>query len=343
VSRLADAAAERVWGLAIPEFPRALAWLAPQGRRVAVLSSEGTLAAIDTVAGDGLWRTAAHQGASALAVSPDGRIVATGGEDGMLRLWNVKDGTAIAEVRARGWVERIAWTPDSRRVACSAGRCVWLCSATGEIERVLDGHLSTIASLAWRADGAQLAVAHYGGVTLWEPELEAPRRMLERKGSILDVAWHPKGRWLAAGCQDQAVQLWNLRAAKHLYMSGYMTKLSCVAWDRDGRYLATAGGPGATVWDFAGAGPEGSRPLSLHGHENLVTALAWRPTGTAIAVGDADGRTQLWRINGKAADRRARLECGGGVAALVWSPDGEMLVVASEDGNIDGFIVRRQG
>jgi WD40 repeat protein len=340
VSRLADVAAERIWGLAIPEFPRALAWLGARRRSIAMLSSEGTLAGVDAVAGDGLWRIEAHAGAASLAVSPDGSVIATGGEDGHLRLWSADDGAARAETKMSGWVERIAWTPDGTRLACSAGRRVWLVAADGRIERVLEGHPSTVSGLAWRADGVQLAVSHYSGVTLWEPALPEPRRTLERKGSILDVAWHPKGRWLAAGCQDQAVQVWSLRNAGDLYMSGYMTKLSYVGWDAEGRYLATAGGPGGTVWDFAGSGPQGSKPLSLHGHENLVTALAWRPTGTAIAVGDADGRVQLWRINGKAAERRARLECGGGIAAFAWSSDGEMLVAATEDGNIDGFTVR---
>lgn len=337
----AEATAARIWGLAIPEYPVALAWVGNRSSEVAMLSSEGTLSLLDAITGEGRWRNAAHSGgACALAVSPDGLVIASGGQDGHLRLWRAADGTSLGEVALKGWVEHIAWAPDGRTLAAAAGRDVHLLKSDGERLQVFAAHASTVASIAWRGDGKQLAVAHYGGATIWTPGAAEPTRRLERKGSILSVAWHPKGRHLAAGCQDQAVQVWNLRAEQHLYMSGYMTKLSTITWDESGRYLATAGGPGATIWDFSGPGPEGSKPVGLGKHEDLLTALAWAPARPLIVTADAGGRVQLWRLDGKRAEQLARLEMGVAVTAVTWAPDARHLVVAGEDGAIDGFSIR---
>ncbi len=328
---------DRLWGVAIPEFPAFMGWSDLHGTRLAVLSSEGTLGMMDAMDGVGLWRTEAHaHGACALATSTHHDRLATGGQDGSCRIWDAQLGTLEKEVKApSAWVEHVAWSPDGTHLAMSSGRSLWLLTPAGEVSRRWDEHPSTIASIAWRPDGRQLVAGHYNGATLYHPDGDTPVRVLERKGSILSVAWHPRGRHLAAGCQDQAVQVWNMQRDDHLYMSGYQTKVSTVAWDAEGRYLATAGGPGATCWDFSGKGPRGSRPVVLANHRDLVTAITWSPHKPVVATSDQAGRTNLWRVAGKSEEEIARLEGGSGVVAQVWSPGGGRLVIAYEDGAVE--------
>lgn len=59
-------------------------------------------------------------------------------------------------------------------------------------------------------------------------------------------------------------------------MSGYPGKVSRLAFDDSGRWLAADGAPDVTIWDFAGKGPHGSSPRMLRAHDT-VTALTWRP------------------------------------------------------------------
>lgn len=328
---------ERLWGVAIPEFPAFLGWSDAHGTRLAMLSGEGTLGMMDAMEGTGVWRIDAHaHGACALATTPHHERIATGGQDGTCRLWDAASGTLLREITApSAWVEHVAWSPDGRHLALSSGRALWLLDPAGEVLRRWDGHPSTIASIAWRPDGKQLVAAHYNGATLYQPETERSVRFLERKGSILAVAWHPRGRHLAAGCQDQAVQVWNMQRDDHLYMSGYQTKVATVTWDLGGRLLATAGGPGATCWDFSGKGPQGSRPIVLANHRDLLSGIAWNPNKPVVATSDQVGRTNLWRINGRVPEELARLEGGAAVATQVWSPGGGRLVIAYEDGAVE--------
>ena len=65
-------------------------------------------------------------------------------------------------------------------------------------------------------------------------------------------------------------------------MSGYPAKVSRLAFDGSGRWLAADGAPEVTVWDFAGKGPEGRAPRMLRGHDT-VTVLALDKKGNLYA------------------------------------------------------------
>lgn len=331
----------RLWAVKIPDYPLALRWVDRHGTRLAVLSAEGSVGVVDGIMGTGAWRQVPHSaGACALDCSPVGDAVATGGQDGRCVILDSAHGETVAEIGGgAAWVEHVAWSPDGQWLALAAGRQVRVVTASGSPVRTWTDHPSTVASIAWRSDSKQLAVAHYGGVTLWHPDGDTPLRRLERKGSILTIAWHPRGRFLAAGCQDQAVQVWNMRSDDHLYMSGYHTKVATVAWDSEGRYLATAGGPGGTCWDYAGKGPSGSTPIALAEHRELLTTLAWSPQAPLISTGDRAGRTNIWRIAGKRHEALGRIDRLAPVTAQLWSPGGSRLVVAHDDGTIEAFDV----
>jgi WD40 repeat protein len=210
---------------------------------------------------------------------------------------------------------------------------VRLWGADGALLREWTDHTSTVADLAWKPGRRELAVAAYGGLTLYDPERDEPRARHTWKGSTLVIAWSPDGKYVATGDQDSTVHFWFSATGQDLQMWGYPTKVRELAWDPGSRFLATGGGPEVTVWDCAGKGPEGTRALQLQAHENLVSALAYQGSGPLLASGGADGLVAVWRPD---RGRRAAAQTGFnvGITALAWSPDDRWLAVGTEAGTV---------
>ncbi len=192
-------------------------------------------------------------------------------------------------------------------------------------------HASTISDLKWRPRMEELTSAAYGGVCLWSIDKAEAMQKLEWKGSVLALAWSPRGDFLAHGNQDATVHFWVMATGQDLQMAGYPTKVRELAWDATGTYLATGGGDVVTVWDCTPPGPEDSTPLSFKGHDDVVTALAFQAKGPLLISGGRDGKVLLFHP-GKFKKAVAQSEAGSAVSQAVWSPDDRRLAVGTEAG-----------
>ena len=119
-------------------------------------------------------------------------------------------------------------------------------------------------------------------------------------------------------------------------MTGYPLKVRSLAWDGASTLLATSGDVDVTVWRFEGRGPEGSKPVTLKGHEGPVTALAFQRRGGLLASGGADGVVALWEPRRGPSPRGAGFgvegTAVGEVAAVAWRPDGRSIASADATG-----------
>jgi WD40 repeat protein len=282
---------------------------------------------------DGAERRVAVHGGGILGAASDGNRIVTGGDDGKVVATAAKgEPETIATDAKRRWIDRVAVTADG--VAWSCGKQAFVLAAKSKDKAVRTIDLpSSAGGLAFAPKGFRLAVAHYNGATLWFPNApDAKPEMLEWKGSHLDVAFSPDGRFLVTAMQEPMLHGWRLADGKHMRMSGYATKVRSLTWGPGAKWLATSGATQLVIWPFAGKdGPMGKSPKVLSPSEHRISAVAAHPKQEVCAVGYEDGMMLLTRVE-DGAEVLARPGAKSPVSALAWNAAGNRLAFGTEDG-----------
>lgn len=269
----------------------------------------------------------AHEG-GLLCAATDGKRLITGGDDGAVVALDAA-GTLTTIAEGSAWIDAVACGPDGA-VAWSAGRKVSVRSGKGE--RFDLSVASTARGLAFAPKGFQLAIARYGGSTLWYPRADTAPRELDWKGSHVGISWAPDGRFVVTTMGEPALHGWRLVDGAHMRMTGYPGKVRSVSWSADGKSLATAGADAAIVWPFGSKeGPMGKAPGEFGVRQERVTRVAFYPQAAALAIGYDDGMILLVRV-ADSSEVLLRKPGQGPISALAWSPDGARLAVGTEQG-----------
>ena len=139
-----------------------------------------------------------------------------------------------------------------------------------------------------------MGVAGYGGVSIYNAQDQTEKPiLLKRKGSLLSLSWSPDGKYILAGCQDNAVALWRFRTQQNAQMSGFDYKPLQLTWLNRGKKLITGGTKELVIWPFDKKGPEGRSPETRSFHEHAICAIATL-NGQIIASGCRSGRIAIW-------------------------------------------------
>ncbi|MEZ5426935.1 MAG: caspase family protein [Pyrinomonadaceae bacterium] len=119
--------------------------------------------------------------------------------------------------------------------------------------------------------------------------------------------------------------------AELIVQTGHSNVVHSIAFSRDGRFLASAGGQDETVkiWDAAG----GQELRTLKGHSSVVFSVAFSPDGKILASAGFDRTIRLWDAVGGKELRVLNFHVVQ-PSSLVFSPDGEMLAAAGADRTI---------
>jgi YD repeat-containing protein len=237
--------------------------------------------------------------------------------------------TLVTEPK-RWWIDRVAAGPDGA-FAWSVGKSAFV--QTGKREEKKIEVPSSVGGLAFAPRGFRLAIAHYGGVSLWFPNAvgAAPER-LEWKGSHLDVMFSLDAKFLVTSMQEPTLHGWRLTDRRDMRMSGYAARVRSMAWTADGKSLATSGSDQVILWPFQGKdGPMGKAPRMLAPHSSRVAVVACHPHQEILAAGYEDGMVLLARID-DGAEILAKKTGQGAVTALAWDADGNLLAWGTEEG-----------
>jgi WD40 repeat protein len=300
------------------------AWL---GNTAAFALGDGTVLLVRDGA---THRTVAHPDGAILVAASDGERLVTGGDDGRIAVTG-PDGSTRTLAETKGWVDALALHPGGA-VAWSAGKRVTARDDKGR-DKIFDAP-STVRGLSFAPKGYRLAASHYNGATLWFPNLETKREVLEWKGSHLDVTWSPDGRFVVTSMQENALHGWRLQPDRgNMRMSGYPAKARSLSWSHDGKWLATSGAEAVIVWPFESKeGPMGKPPRECGVRPAKVTRVAFHPKTYVLAVGYEDGFILLIRLTDASELLVRPAVAGSGITAFAWDRVGKRLAFGGADG-----------
>lgn len=355
--------------------------LPDDGVAVLCMAATGTLAlglhagaiALLTERGLESRRLDGHAGgtlALATSTASDGRnYLVSAGADGCVRIWSVETGAQLSAHPLDGGTRGVhGCLVDTLSVsgplwAAAMGRCARVGAVDGAaavaVVACLGPHTHAIDAVCWVEAGgggapaaaqAQLAVASFGGVTLWRrvggdeaadsSAAAAPPRF-ERVGSLpacrssplatLSFEGWPRtltaapggGGWLAASAslavdEPQHVRLWRMSDGADFVCAGHTGQVRALCWSADARLLASCSGATAAVWRFrpSQGGPAGTPPLRCAGPAGAtLSAAAFAPARDYLACGASDGSLSCFEVQPAAG-------AGGGPARRGWRAEG---------------------
>ncbi len=358
----------RIWDSATGRELRAFdgggreAVFSPDGRMIAVasLGTKPQIQVLDVETGRRYQAFAAGSGgALAIAFSPDGRRLAAGGIDKIVRLWDLETGELLRTFEGHAsLVPGVVFDPAGRWLAtASRDRTVKLWNVeTGAVVRELTGSASGLDSIAVSPDGRWLAseLNRTSAIMIWDAETGRVHATIRDETPFRGLDFSRDGRWLAAGCEDGAVKLFEVatgRPARSFARSSAATGrttpapadvVSDVAFSPDGTRLAVARLlRTVSVWDFASE----KRIVTLGGRAAGVYSLAFSADGRHLGVGRDDGAVKLWDLQaGRQIHGFGRMRAP--VRHLAFTPDGATLAARGGDlvllDVVTGWVVRRE-
>ncbi|MEU8221851.1 hypothetical protein [Kribbella sp. NPDC048915] len=339
--------------LAVPDNWVNSVAISPDGRRVAVGSSDNVAQVWDVSNGAQLIATLPHaEPVSSVAFIDAGRTVVTSGSDGVARLWSIP-GPVISGPTAT--VATTAFTPDGQMLAAFGGAAFLMnvtqsrtpvAWAPGLTSPLPDEPLAGAGALS--PDGKTVAAGTtVNSVLLWDvsnpvrpkalgPPLKGPAAVVE------SLTFTPDGTVLIAGADDGKVHLWDVSDPARATALGVApgadgNYVYMVAVSPDGTTLVGVTADGMIrLWDIRD--PRRLREFpSVKGSPDLLFSVAFSRDGRVLATGSADGTVQLWDVTDPAALKpigAALQGPDGTVTAVAFGPDGHTLAASARSGQV---------
>jgi GTPase SAR1 family protein len=192
------------------------------------------------------------------------------------------------------------------------------------LSHTLKAHGLQVGQIVWSSDGQKLAVlSDDNSIQIWDMKSRQLHRAF-KMGEITgySLVWSPDGTSLALGSSNKVMLLDAETGMQFLEIDGHSDVVNCLAWSRDGRYLASgADDKSVRLWS-----PQTGQCLwsATMGHNDVVNCLDWSPDGETLASGASDQTLILWDVqNGHI--RNSSQGFARKIMRLAWSPDGKII------------------
>lgn len=208
-----------------------------------------------------------------LAYSPDGSVLAGGSINGYLALWDTRTWQIVQvfdvfeEKRSGKEIRDLAFSPDGARLAVAVGdqeadqgTLVILDLARREVLFRKQEQHGRLLTVAYSPDGRWLVSGSRNGeVKLWNaasPAASPPEQLFKARGGIREVAFSPKGSFLAASTEEgNAIHVWEMPSQRLVSTLKGHAKPSYISFVGDESTLWSASRDGSVrVWDVRESG-----------------------------------------------------------------------------------------
>jgi WD40 repeat protein/DNA-binding SARP family transcriptional activator len=243
-----------------------------------------------------------------------------------------------------------AITPDGATLALGAqdGAVWFVAGATGRARRAAGGHGAAVVSVAWTRDSRTVLTAgNDGRVIIWNPTDRAEDAVLPGPAErVQDARVSPDGTTLYTAAVGGVLEAWDLTGRRGFGRSARLSSgLPCcdpvappepaLALSPDGARFAAPTGP-STVGVFSTLTLRRAASFTIRPAGERITALAWSPTASRLAVGGDGGVVQLWSLDGAPRYTRTFSELtplagqSEAIQSLAFSPDGQLLAASDK-------------
>jgi transducin (beta)-like 1 len=216
----------------------------------------------------------------------------------------------------------------------------------------LSGHLGEVFMCLWSPSTNQLSSGSADGTCrLWslnelsrenwastEPDVHLSTAILphstchgEKYKDVTSVTWSPDGKFLATGCYDGVVRIWDNNGKQHMQLEEHTGPVFSLKWGKKGTYILSGSyDRRAIVW----SAHSGKVVKTFMLHSGPVLDVDWKDDEQDLfATCSSDRSIHICQASSKESNKAVRTFSGheDEVNAVCWSPGGAMLASCSDD------------
>ena len=275
---------------------------------------------------------------SSVAFSPDGKLITAAVKRRGVLVWQAGSLELLTELSVELSVEehrdyelvQLSWRPDGRQLAVSTTNA-WLLFRREDwsLDRKQPLPSQRGRDIAWSPDGSRFAVADGQVISLWDPAVPDPERVLAgHTATIIKVAWSPTGKQLVTSDNLGSVKIWDLNSRNNPTLLSVDAKLQSLAWKDDGNSLLLKHTDGGTsTWNLQDA-----IQITRSSSSEVEGKSIWSSDrGRVAKYAETDPAVvQIYDGKEEALHAVCRLESEGKISQMAWSNDGTTLAIAQQ-------------